>query len=134
MGPSQMKNGFQLQSIAIVASIFTTVVLALERCLAVAKPIEYHNAVQVSLLMFFLKHLSIGWTDYIFLCSKERRRKVSWNKRSSNEWRSNPTWGWERGPGGKAPCKVLINHIQLRYVTLVRLDYNFMDFSSKINF
>ena len=39
---------FQLQSIAIVASIFTTVVLALERCLAVAKPIEYHNAVQVS--------------------------------------------------------------------------------------
>lgn len=41
---------FQLQSIAIVASIFTTVVLALERCLAVAKPIEYHNAVQVKLL------------------------------------------------------------------------------------
>ena len=32
--------------IAIVSSIFITVVLALERCLAVAKPIEYHNAIQ----------------------------------------------------------------------------------------
>jgi hypothetical protein len=38
---------YQLQSVAIVSSIFTTTVLALERCLAVAKPIEYHNAVQV---------------------------------------------------------------------------------------
>jgi len=37
---------YQLQSMAIVSSIFTTVVLALERCLAVAKPIEYHNAIQ----------------------------------------------------------------------------------------
>ena len=37
---------YQLQSIAIVASIFTTVVLALERFLAVSKPIEYHNATQ----------------------------------------------------------------------------------------
>ena len=37
---------YQLQSMAIVSSIFTTVVLAVERCLAVAKPIEYHNAVQ----------------------------------------------------------------------------------------
>jgi hypothetical protein len=39
---------YQLQSVAIVSSIFTTIVLALERRLAVAKPIEYHNAVQVS--------------------------------------------------------------------------------------
>ena len=39
---------YQLQSVAAVASIFTTVVLALERRLAVAKPIEYHNAVQVN--------------------------------------------------------------------------------------
>ena len=39
---------YQLQSVAIVSSIFTTIVLALERCLAVAKPIEYHNAVQVA--------------------------------------------------------------------------------------
>ena len=38
---------YQLQSVAAVASIFTTVVLALERRLAVSKPIEYHNAVQV---------------------------------------------------------------------------------------
>ena len=37
---------YQLQSMAIVSSIFTTVVLAVERCLAVAKPIEYHNAIQ----------------------------------------------------------------------------------------
>ena len=36
----------QFQSIAIVASIFTTVILALERFLAVSKPIEYHNATQ----------------------------------------------------------------------------------------
>ena len=35
---------FQLNSVAIVASIFTTVVLAFERYLAVSKPIEYHNA------------------------------------------------------------------------------------------
>ena len=35
---------FQLNSVAIVASIITTVVLALERYLAVSKPIEYHNA------------------------------------------------------------------------------------------
>ena len=35
---------YQLNSIAIVASIITTVVLALERFLAVSKPIEYHNA------------------------------------------------------------------------------------------
>ena len=35
---------YQLNSIAIVASIITTVVLALERYLAVSKPIEYHNA------------------------------------------------------------------------------------------
>ena len=37
---------YQLQAMAIVSSIFTTVVLALERCVAVAKPIEYHNAIQ----------------------------------------------------------------------------------------
>lgn len=47
----------QLQSIAIVSSIFTTVVLALERCLAVAKPIEYHNAVQVVLKIINAKNL-----------------------------------------------------------------------------
>ena len=35
---------YQLNSIAIVASIITTVVLALERFLAVSKPIAYHNA------------------------------------------------------------------------------------------
>ncbi len=50
---------YQLQSVAIVSSIFTTIVLALERCLAVAKPIEYHNAVQVSfgivILLILLK-------------------------------------------------------------------------------
>jgi hypothetical protein len=39
--------------VAIVSSIFTTIVLALERCLAVAKPIEYHNAVQVTILYNF---------------------------------------------------------------------------------
>ncbi len=43
---------YQLQSVAIVSSIFTTIVLALERRLAVAKPIEYHNAVQVSKIQF----------------------------------------------------------------------------------
>ena len=42
---------YQLQSVAAVSSIFTTIVLALERCLAVAKPIEYHNAVQVKLII-----------------------------------------------------------------------------------
>ena len=40
---------YQLQSVAIVSSIFTTIVLALERRLAVVKPIEYHNAVQVNI-------------------------------------------------------------------------------------
>ena len=35
---------YQLQAIAIVSSILTTVVLALERFLAVSKPIAYHNA------------------------------------------------------------------------------------------
>ena len=44
---------YQLQSVAAVSSIFTTIVLALERCLAVAKPIEYHNAVQVKLIIFY---------------------------------------------------------------------------------
>lgn len=38
--------GYQLQSISILSSIFMTVVLALERYLAITKPIEYHNAIQ----------------------------------------------------------------------------------------
>lgn len=38
--------GYQFQSFAIVASIFMTVVLALERFLAITRPIEYHNAIQ----------------------------------------------------------------------------------------
>ena len=37
---------YQLQSISILSSIFMTVVLALERYLAITKPIEYHNAIQ----------------------------------------------------------------------------------------
>jgi hypothetical protein len=35
-----------LQSIAVLSSIFMTVVLALERYLAITRPIEYHNAIQ----------------------------------------------------------------------------------------
>ena len=74
---------YQLQSVAAVASIFTTVVLALERRLAVSKPIEYHNAVQVWLPQLILiqptlrmaliislkirkdkldKHIQLGWS------------------------------------------------------------------------
>ena len=39
---------YQVQSIAVLSSIFITVVLALERYLAITKPIEYHNAIQGS--------------------------------------------------------------------------------------
>ena len=38
--------GYQVQAISILSSIFMTVVLALERYLAITKPIEYHNAIQ----------------------------------------------------------------------------------------
>ena len=38
--------GYQIQAISILSSIFMTVVLALERYLAITKPIEYHNAIQ----------------------------------------------------------------------------------------
>ena len=37
---------YQLQAFAILSSIFMTVVLALERYLAITKPIAYHNAIQ----------------------------------------------------------------------------------------
>ena len=65
---------YQLQSMAIVSSIFTTVVLAVERCLAVAKPIEYHNAIQgfmnlslqnktfLAKLNFIVKRIQHIWT------------------------------------------------------------------------
>ena len=58
---------YQLQSMAIVSSIFTTVVLAVERCLAVAKPIEYHNAIQ-GFINTSLENKTFVW--FILLGSK----------------------------------------------------------------